>query len=154
MKLSQTELVLVGLIIVYVAFFSHPPPSHIKDFLSSPVGHVVVLLGVLYVTVYRSLVVGLFLGIAYLMTAAPTTEYLDPEAAPPVKPTPAKPHIGPPPAPTGLADMMKEMKGKMEKGDTVAHKAVAGKSVTAPPPPPRVAPKAAPPSKGTAFSSV
>lgn len=149
MKLSQTELVLVGLIIVYVAFFSHPPPSHIKDFLSSPVGHALTLLGILYVVVYRSLVVGLFLGIAYLMTAAPTTEYLDPEAKPPAK-TDDKMAGAPP----GLAEMMKELTGKMEKGDTVAHNAVAGKSVTQPPPPPPVAPKAAPPSKGTAFSSV
>ena len=74
MKLSQTELVVVGLLIAYTAFFSHPPPSHIKDFLSSPVGHAVFLLGIVYITVYKSLIIGIFAGIAYVMTAANTTE--------------------------------------------------------------------------------
>jgi hypothetical protein len=127
MKLSQTELVVVGLLIVYIAFFTHPPPSHIKDFLSSPVGHAVFLAAVLYVTAYKSLVVGVFLGIAYLTTATGVTEYL-PEKPAEQTPPPTKP------APAGMADVMNMVKSSMEKGDTVAHKAVAGKSVTAPPP--------------------
>jgi len=125
MKLSQTELVVVGLLIAYIAFFSHPPPSHIKDFLSSPVGHAVFLLGIVYVTVYKSLIIGVFMGIAYVMTAASTTEYLDAKEQ---KPKAA----AKPPAPTAS---LKDILGKLQKGDRVEHMATAGKTVTAPPPP-------------------
>ena len=131
MKLSQTELVVVGLLIAYIAFFSHPPPSHIKDFLSSPVGHAVFLLGIVYITVYKSLIIGIFAGIAYVMTAANTTEYLDAKEQ---KPKAEKPAVS--------TSSLKDILGKLEKGDTVAHGAVAGKSVTAPPPA-TAAPKAA-----------
>jgi hypothetical protein len=144
MKLSQIELVSVGLIILYVAFFSHPPPSHIKDFLSSPVGHAVFLAAILYVTVYKSLIVGVFLAIAYVMTAASTTEYLDPkEQKPKDKDQPKS--AGVPAATTSLKDIL----GKLEKGDTVAHKAVAGKSDTAPPPATTTPKPAAPKTQGT-----
>lgn len=148
MKLSQIELVSVGLIILYVAFFSHPPPSHIKDFLSSPVGHAVFLAAILYVTVYKSLIVGVFLGIAYVMTAASTTEYLDPkEQKPKDKEQPKT--AGVPAATTSLKDIM----SKLEKGDSVAHKAVAGKSDTAPPPA-TTAPKPAAPKSQTTLTPV
>jgi hypothetical protein len=121
MKLSQTELVVVGLLIAYIAFFTHPPPSHIKDFLSSPVGHAVFLLGIVYLTVYKSLIIGIFAGIAYVMTAASTTEYLKADEQKPKASTPS-------------TSSLKDILGKLEKGDTLAHKAVAGKTVTAPPP--------------------
>jgi hypothetical protein len=130
MKLSQTELVVVGLLIAYVAFFSHPPPAHIRDFLSSPVGHAVFLLGIVYVTVYKSLIIGVFMGIAYVMTAATTTEYLKEDEQKEEKDAKV-------PASTGAPDpsaSLKDLLGKLEKGDTVAHKAVAGKSTTTPPP--------------------
>jgi hypothetical protein len=138
MKLSQIELVSVGLIILYVAFFSHPPPSHIKDFLSSPVGHAVFLVSILYVTVYKSLIVGVFLGIAYVMTAASTTEYLDPKEQKPKEK--AQPKAAGVPTPSSS---IKDIMSKLEKGDTLAHKAVAGKSSTSPPPS-VAAPKPAP----------
>jgi hypothetical protein len=148
MKLSQTEVVSVGLIILYVAFFSHPPPSHIKDFLSSPVGHAVFLAAILYVTVYKSLIVGVFLGIAYVMTAASTTEYLDPkEQKPKDKEQPKS--AGVPPATSSLKDVL----GKLQKGDSVAHKAVAGKSDTAPPPA-TTTPKPAAPKTQTTLTPV
>jgi hypothetical protein len=133
MKLSQVELVSIGLLILYVAFFSHPPPSFIKELLSSPVGHVVLLLAVLYVTVYKSLVVGVFLGIAYVMTASSTTEYLDPTEQKP-KPKPELKSAGVPASNNSLKEILGSLKS-LPKGDSVAHKAVAGKSVTAPPPP-------------------
>lgn len=126
MKLSQTELVVVGLLIAYIAFFSHPPPSHIRDFLSSPVGHAVFLLGIVYLTVYKSLIIGIFAGIAYVMTAANTTEYLDEKEQKPKAAAPAAPGLS--------TSSLKDILGKLEKGDTVAHGAVAGKTVTAPPP--------------------
>jgi hypothetical protein len=144
MKLSQGELVSVGLIILYVAFFSHPPPSHIKDFLSSPVGHAVFLVGILYITVYKSLIVGVFLGIAYVMTAASTTEYLDPKEQKPTDKEQPK-SAGVAAVTTSLQDIM----GKLEKGDSLAHKAVAGKSDTTPPPAITAPKPAAPKTTGT-----
>jgi hypothetical protein len=74
MRLTQIELGLTLLIIGYIAFYTHPVPSHINDFLSSPVGSVVALLGVLYVTVYKSFIVGIFLAIAYLVSVGQITE--------------------------------------------------------------------------------
>ena len=147
MKLSQIELVSVGLIILYVAFFSHPPPSHIKDFLSSPVGHAAFLVAILYVTVYKSLIIGVFLGIAYVMTAASTTEYLDEKEQ---KPKEKEPKTAGVPAPTSS---LKDILGKLEKGDSVAHKAVAGKSDTTPPPA-TTAPKPAAPKSQTTLTPV
>ena len=148
MKLSQVELVSVGLIILYVAFFSHPPPSHVKDFLSSPVGHAVFLAAILYVTVYKSLIVGVFLGIAYVMTAASTTEYLNPKEQKPTMAPPAKvpPKSAGVPAPTSS---IKDILGKLQKGDSLAHTAVAGKSGTAPPPATAIPKPAAPQTQAT-----
>jgi hypothetical protein len=128
MKLSLTELVVVGLVIVYIAFFTHPPPSHIKDFLGSPVGHAIFLGVLVWVTAYKSLVVGVFLGVAYLMTAKSVTEYLDPTEQKPAAPKP-QPTSAAVPEPV-VADLIKDI---MKKGDKPAHHAKAGKSVTAPP---------------------
>uniref|UniRef100_A0A6C0F2T4 Uncharacterized protein n=1 Tax=viral metagenome TaxID=1070528 RepID=A0A6C0F2T4_9ZZZZ len=130
MKLSTTELVVVGLLIVYVAFFTHPPPSHIKDFLGSPVGHALFLATVLWVAAYKSLIVGVFMGIAYIMTAKSVTEYLDPTEQKPAAKKPAQPKSSAVPEPV-VADLIKDI---MQKGDKPAHHAKAGKSVTAPPP--------------------
>lgn len=109
MKLSTTELQIVGAIILYIAFFTHPPPSHLKDFLSSPVGHGIALAGVLYVVVYQSAVVGIFLALAYVMTATSVTEYLDPKEQAPKKDEQPKSGGIPPPAVKGvLADGLKK----------------------------------------------
>jgi hypothetical protein len=131
MKLSQIEVVVVVLLIAYIAFFSHPPPSHIRDFLSSPVGHAVFLLGIVYLVVYKSLIIGIFAGIAYVMTAANTTEYLDEKEQKPKADAKLPTSSGVPASTSSLKDIL----GKLEKGDTLAHGAVAGKTVTAPPPP-------------------
>ncbi len=129
MKLSRNELVLVVLVILYIAFFTHPPPSHFTNLLETPVGHAVALLGIFYVTVYQSLVVGIFLGVAYIMTAKNVTEYLDPkEQAPKKKEEPKQPTANgiPPPAVTGA------MKSLLQKGD-VRLPQTAGKSETVKP---------------------
>jgi hypothetical protein len=149
MKLSQIELVSLALIILYVAFFSHPPPAHIRDFLSSPVGHAVFLAAIVYVTVYKSLIVGVFLGIAYVMTAASTTEYLDPKEQTPEKEK-EQPKSAGVPAPTAS---LKDIMNKLQKGDSLAHKAVAGKSDTAPPPA-TTTPKPAAPKTQTTLTPV
>lgn len=94
MKLSQSEMILVGLLIVYIAFYTQPAPLHVLNALQSPMGHAVWLLAILYTTVYQSLIVGVFLGIAYVMTASRTTEYME-------NPTPAKSDDKPQPKSAG-----------------------------------------------------
>lgn len=120
MRVTQLELGLVVLVIGYIAFYGRRPPQHIQDFVSSPVGSILALLGVLGVTVYKSLVLGVFLGIAYIVTVQNVTEYLDekeqkpeekkPEATPnaPEKAT----TLAPAPAVHGaLGDLMKKVNG-------------------------------------------
>jgi len=145
MKLNRNELILVAVIIGYIAFFTHPPPSHISNFLESPIGHIVALLGILYVTVYQSLIVGVFLGIAYIMTSPRITEYMDEkQQTPPAKATPPQPKSTgvPPPAVTGVVgDSMRK------KGDTRLPQA-QGKSNTTKPTE-VVAPKPATPPPST-----
>lgn len=129
MKLTRNELIVVGVIILYVAFFTHPAPSHITNFLETPIGHIVALLGVAYVLVYQSFIVGLFLGIAYIMTARNVTEYLDEKEQKPKeeekKSEESKVSASgiPPPAVTG------SMKDLLSKGDTRLPQ-TAGKSST------------------------
>lgn len=116
MKLTRNELIVVGVIILYVAFFTHPAPSHITNFLETPIGHIVALLGVAYVLVYQSFIVGLFLGIAYIMTARNATEYFTEKQENPPEKKPEEPEVTasgiPPPAVTGA------MKDLLSKGDT------------------------------------
>lgn len=121
MKLQQYELGIVALLIGYIAFFTHPPPEHIQNFLQSPVGKIVALLGVLYVLVYCSLIVGLFLGIAFV-SSVKVTEYLDPAQQ---KPTPisAKSAAGVP------APQVKDALAGLMKGKGMKLPQVAGKSV-------------------------
>lgn len=114
MRLTRNELIVIGVIIVYIAFFSHPPPSHITNLLESPVGHIVALLGILYVTVYQSLLVGVFLGIAYIMTSPRVTEYMDEKQQTPKGPeTPSQPKSAgvPPPAVAGVLGSAMRKKG-------------------------------------------
>jgi hypothetical protein len=129
MKLSRNELIIVAVVIGYIAFFTHPPPSHITNLLETPIGHVVALLGILYVTVYQSLLVGVFLGIAYIMTSPRVTEYMDEKQQKPTETAPPQPKSTgvPPPAVTGVVgDSMKK------KGDTRLPQA-QGKSNTTKP---------------------
>lgn len=112
MKLTRNEMILVAVIIGYIAFFTHPPPSHITNLLETPVGHIVALLGILYVTVYQSLLVGVFLGIAYIMTTPRVTEYMDEKQQTPTPP-PSQPKSAgiPPPAVTGVVESSMRKKG-------------------------------------------
>ena len=99
MNLTESELVLVGLLIVYVAFFTNPIPQFLDSMFASPVGHAFALAGILYVITSQSLIVGVFMAIAYIMTTKHVTEYLDnPEKKEPAQPTssgvPKPPHKG------------------------------------------------------------
>lgn len=128
MKLNQIELLSVCSIIAYVAFFTHPPPSFISTVLVSPVGQALVLAGILYVATQKSAVVGLMLGIAYMLSTVNTMEFLDEKEQKPKEkeqpksgaPMPDMKSIG------KLASILAGPSGKLptEKG----------KSVTAPPP--------------------
>ena len=128
MKISRIELGLVALIIAYIAFFTNPPPSHLVNLLETPVGHGIALLGILYVSVYQSFIVGIFLGIAYIMTAKNVTEYMDEKEQAPKKEEKKQPTANgiPPPAVTGA------VKSMMKKGDTRLPQA-QGKSNTTKP---------------------
>lgn len=77
MKLSQLEYVVLGSVIVYVAFFTHPPPKFIQSVLSSPWGHTLMLLAVLGVSLKVSYLAGMFVGIAYILSCNPTLEYFE-----------------------------------------------------------------------------
>jgi cell division protein FtsN len=143
MKLTQAELGVVALIIGYIAFFTHPPPSHIADFLSTPVGKIIGLVGVLYVAVYQSLIVGVFLAIAYIMTAGPVTEYLDPKEQAPKKEEPAQPTskgVPPPEVKNALSSLLKAQTGPAFKGDNRLPTAAQKKGVAAAPAPKTAAP--------------
>ena len=114
MRLANKELLAIGVLIVYIAFFSNSPPTVVQDILRSPIGHIVILIGVLYLTAYQSLLIGIFAGIAYIMTARKVTEYLDEKEQTPKeekKPQPKSEGV-PPPAVTGV------MQSLLKKGDS------------------------------------
>lgn len=105
MRVSTNEWIVLAAIIVYIAFFTHPPPSHIQDFLNTPIGHLVALLGIAYVLIYKSFISGLFLAVAYVMTVNSVTEYMDEkEQKPKDVQSPAQPKSSgvPPPGITGM----------------------------------------------------
>jgi hypothetical protein len=114
----------VGLLIVYLAFFSNPAPSFVKSFLDNPVGKILALLAVLYITVYQSLIVGVFMAVAFIMSASRITEYLEnPKKEEPKQPSSS---MG------SMAEAKDIIKSMMKKGDKLP--SAQGKSVTAPPP--------------------
>ena len=123
MKDKQKELLIAGAIIAYIAFFTHPAPTHISNLLESPVGHGFFLIAILYVFMYYSQIIALFLALAYIMTARSVTEYLDPKEQNPTEEKKTTSAGVPPPATT---DAIKNM---LKKGD-VRLPQKAGKSET------------------------
>ena len=126
MRLTQIEMVLVTLLIIYLAFFCSPPPSFVTSVLNNPVGKVAALLGVVYVTVYQSLIVGVFGALAFMMSVPSVTEYMEN--------APKKPEEPKQPSSTmnSMAEAKDIIKSMMKKGDKLP--SAQGKSVTAPPP--------------------
>jgi len=105
MRVSTNEWVVLAAIIGYISFYTHPPPSHIQDFLNTPIGHIIALLGIAYILIYQSFISGLFLTVAYVMTVNSVTEYMDEKEQKPDGPeTPSQPKSSgvPPPAITGM----------------------------------------------------
>ena len=143
MRLTQTELGVVALLIGYIAFFTHPAPSHISDFLSTPVGKIIALVGVLYVTVYQSLVIGVFSAIAFLLSTGSITEYLDPKEQSPKKEEPKQPTskgVPPPEIKSALSTLIKAQTGPAFKGDNRLGSTAQKKGSVAPPAPKTVTP--------------
>lgn len=154
MRLTRVELGVIALIILYIAFYTHPAPPHIADFLSSPIGKIIGLLGILYVTVYQNLLVGVFLAIAYILTAGPVTEYLDEKEQTPKKDQPTSKGVPPPDMKGVLTDLIKAQTGPAFKGDNRL-KASAQKKGSAPPPAPKTVmpPKPSAPTTIETFAS-
>jgi hypothetical protein len=155
MRVTTTEFALVALLIGYVGFYTHPPPAHIKDFLSSPVGTIIALVGILGVTVYKSLIVGVFLAIAFVMTVGSVTEYLDPKEQKPKEPEQPKSAGVAPPELHGALKALLSSTGKpsASKGDRMPQ--LAQKKGTAPmkSTPPVMPPKGSAPKAIETFAS-
>jgi hypothetical protein len=114
MKLSQVELILVGLLIIYISFFTNPVPFFISSMFKSPVGHALALGLILYLTVYESLIVGIFVAIAYVITTTQVTEYMENPTPPTSQKEPEQPKASGVPSPAihgAVASLLK-------KGDT------------------------------------
>ena len=123
MKVESEHLMLLA-IISYIAFFSHPPPSFVTMVLDNPIGQLLALVGVVYAYMKKPLV-GLFLGIAYLVSSYPTLEYMD-ESKPKTEEKP-QPKSGAPKVDMAQIGKLAQMLGKgsklpMEKGKDVTQK--------------------------------
>jgi hypothetical protein len=111
MKLSQVEMVFLGGSIVYVAFFTHPPPRFVQSVLSTPWGHAAALLALLVVALKVSHLAALFAGIAYILSSNPTLEYFEEKKE--EKKEESQPKSGAPePDLKGLAGKIMAMQGK------------------------------------------
>jgi len=108
----EYENVVVGLLIIYIAFFSHPPPAFVSQILDNPIGQLLVLVSIVY-TFTKYQLVGLFLGIAYLVSSYPTLEYMD--ESKPTKEDPPQPKSGAPKVDMAQIGKLAQMLGK--KGD-------------------------------------
>lgn len=123
MKFTEVEYGMLGAIILYVAFFTHPPPQFVQQLLSSPFGHIGMLLAIVFVCTKFNLVVGLLLGVAYLLSANPTLEYFE---DPKKKKEEKKKEETPQPDSGAPKPDLKGALGKLM--------AMQGKDVTSPPP--------------------
>ena len=79
MKLSTGELVALGVLSLYIAFATHPPPTVVSDFVSSPLGLLLGLGSIGYVGAKFSVIVALFGAVALLMSNQPSFEYFEPK---------------------------------------------------------------------------
>ena len=152
MKVSTTELALVALTIGYIAFYTNPPPKIIQDIITSPLGKIVSLVGIALVIVRKSLIVGIFLAIAGVVTIGNITEYLDPKEQKPKQPEQPKSAGVAAPEVNGALKTLLSGKPSASKGDRMP--SVAQKKGTPPvhSTPPVVPPKATPPKTVETFA--
>lgn len=134
MKVESEHFLLLALIL-YIAFFSHPPPRFISQLLDNPVGQLVVLVGILYAFIKKPLV-GLFLGIAYLVSSYPTLEFLDPKEQKEKQPSSGAPKVD-----MAQVGKLAQMLGKGSKLPTQKGKDVTEKPAETQPVKPHVDPK-------------
>jgi hypothetical protein len=153
MRVTQVELAIVALLIGYVAFYTHPAPRHLQDFLSTPVGNVIALGGILFVTVYQSLVVGVFLAIAYIMTVNAVTEYLDPKEQKPDPQQPKSAGVAPPEVNGALKALLKGSNMPAFKGGRLPQVSQKKGTPSIKSTPPVTPPKASPPKTVETFAS-
>jgi len=106
MRFTQGELLAVVGVIVYVAFFTHPPPAFVMNVVGNPVGQALCLLGILYVSMRISHVIALLLAIAFLVSVNPVLEYLDEKEQ-----KPAQKKASAVAMPAGMDILQKLMKG-------------------------------------------
>jgi hypothetical protein len=129
--MKSATYIVVAALIVYIAFFSHPPPEFVSVVLSSPVGQVLVLLGVVAVFM-KNQPIGLLCGLAYLVSSYPVLEYLDASEQGPKK---EQPKSGAPKTdPKDLSKIAELLGGKgvlAGKGGKLPQE--KGKDVTTPP---------------------
>jgi hypothetical protein len=136
MKLTPQHIAIAGLI-AYIAFFTHPPPKFVSTILASPVGNVLVLLGVVGVFM-KSQAVGLLCGVAYLVSTQTVFEHLDASEQGPKKPeAKAQPKSGAPkPDMAQIGKLASMLSGKgLMAGKSEKLPQEKGKDVQAPPPP-------------------
>jgi hypothetical protein len=128
MKLDYEPLITAA-IIIYVAFFTNPTPRFISQILESAVGKLVILVGIVFVAMRKPLI-GLFLGIAFIISTYPAFEFLDEKEQKPEKEK-EQPKSGAPKVDMAQIGKLAQMigKGKGEKLPTAK-----GKDVTTPPP--------------------
>ena len=93
---SRNEWIVVGVLIVYLAFI--PSLQMVRDILSTSVGKAAALAAIVYVHKYVSCPVALLLVIAYVRCSRSFREMLENPAIP--MPPPANPPISMPPSPT------------------------------------------------------
>ena len=129
MKITPEYLVMAS-IIVYIAFFTHPPPLFIALMLKSPVGQGIALVLVL-LTFMRNQPIGMLLGVAYLVSSYPVLEYLDATEQGPAKKQPTSAGV-PTPQVKDMKELTELMKMIPGKGEKIPQG--KGKDETKPPP--------------------
>lgn len=72
----QLEYAAAGLVILYIVFLTRPAPAVVTQVLSNPIGHLVVLGGIVYIGAFQSLMLALLLGVAYV-ASSPAREGAD-----------------------------------------------------------------------------
>lgn len=125
MKLELEHLG-IGAIIVYVAFFTNPPPQIVSSLLSSPLGHVAVLGLILYVFMNKLELLALLLAIALIVSDSKRYEFLDEKEQKPKEKEQPKSGAPKPEIAGKLAGLLSGKNGILKQE--------AGKSVTKPPP--------------------
>lgn len=104
-------MIFLGGSIVYVAFFTHPPPGFVQYVLSTPWGHAASLLAILAIALQVSHLAALFVGIAYILSSNPTLEYFE-DKKKETKEEPQPKSGAPEPDLKGLAGKIMAMQGK------------------------------------------